>query len=490
MAKQEKPCCVLTLSLKTEKWQEDIIEKRFRIMKHLYNSLLAMELRKYHNLTHTREWRNLEAQIQAASDAEKKVLYKQRSELLRERKISEYGFKDDMTLSMQKHFKTNINAQVSHRTASDVWRAFEQMIFHHNDVHFKRRGTLDSIGNQHVGNGMDYKDGYLIWTSVKIPVRPPKTAYEQDMLTKKMKNFRIVRKWVRNKYKYYLQITFEGVPSAKPRNLAEGRVGIDIGTQSIAVASEREVMLRELAPDVKDTHRKIRIIQRYMDRSRRKSNPQNYNADGTIRRGIRLEWTYSRRYLAAQGRLRELQRKNADIRKYQHYCMVNKILSLGDEVYVENMDFKALQARAKRTEINESGRFKRKKRFGKSLANKAPAMLITMLDNRLKAQTGHGIFEIDTRSYRASQYDHLSMEYRKKKLSQRNQILDNGDFVQRDMYSAFLIMNADSTLKNPDQSLCQQNYAEFFRLQNAEIARIQTGTERRLSSFGLGANRK
>lgn len=50
---QDKNCCVLTLRLYPELWQVDIIEKRFRIMEHLKNSLLAFELRKLRNTERT-----------------------------------------------------------------------------------------------------------------------------------------------------------------------------------------------------------------------------------------------------------------------------------------------------------------------------------------------------------------------------------------------------------------------------------------------------
>lgn len=49
------------------------------------------------------------------------------------------------------------------------------------------------------------------------------------------------------------------------------------------------------------------------------------------------------------------------------------------------MNYKGLQARAKETTINErTSKINKKKRFGKSLANKAPSMFLTMLDNKLK----------------------------------------------------------------------------------------------------------
>ncbi|MFL8710943.1 hypothetical protein Q3304_09255 [Clostridioides sp. GD02377] len=56
------------------------------------------------------------------------------------------------------------------------------------------------------------------------------------------------------------------------------------------------------------------------------------------------------------------------------------ILNLGNKFYVETMSYKRLQARLKNTTINEkTGRINKKKRFGKSLANKAPAYNIDYL---------------------------------------------------------------------------------------------------------------
>ena len=59
-------------------------------------------------------------------------------------------------------------------------------------------------------------------------------------------------------------------------------------------------------------------------------------------------------------------RKEADIRKYQHECLANKIISLGDKIYVENMNFQGLQKRAKKKK-NEKGKFKKEKKVWKIL---------------------------------------------------------------------------------------------------------------------------
>ncbi|MGY3718894.1 hypothetical protein ACWE42_25705, partial [Sutcliffiella cohnii] len=68
----------------------------------------------------------------------------------------------------------------------------------------------------------------------------------------------------------------------KNNSSTQKRVGIDIGTSTVAVCSETKVMLTELAPSVVELDKQIRIIQRSMDRSRRASNPFKYKEDGTI----------------------------------------------------------------------------------------------------------------------------------------------------------------------------------------------------------------
>ena len=95
---QEDGRCVLTLPLLTEPWQEHILEKRFRIVEHLQNSLIALELRKLKNLRRTRVFRELEKQIEETPAEKRKPLYRQRQKMLRDAGFSEFEFKNDITL--------------------------------------------------------------------------------------------------------------------------------------------------------------------------------------------------------------------------------------------------------------------------------------------------------------------------------------------------------------------------------------------------------
>ncbi|MBP3919268.1 MAG: transposase [Clostridia bacterium] len=496
--KSEGPCCVLTLPLLTEPWQEHILEKRFKIVEHMYNSLVSYELKKLHRLEQTPEYRECILKIKNTPKEAKKerdALYKQRKQFLKDGKFNVNKFRKDVII-MQKHFVEHIGTHVAQRMAKDVWNAFEKFLFDNGkQVHFKRRGTLHSVATQNASMLYKAKDNSFIWNggdcensiSLKIKVSSPKTDYEKEMLTKPCKYLRVIRKWVKTRYKYYLQFTLAGTSVVKKKHpIGHGRVGIDLGTQSIAIASDRGVHLYELCDRVNPYHKKIKYLQQKMDASRRKTNPDNFNEDGTIKRvrGKKLTWQYSNHYKRLAGKKRHLERKNADIRRQQHYELVNEILNMGDEIYIEEMNYKALQKRAKETTVNKKGRYNRKKRFGKSLANKAPATFCLLLESKLKNRN-LTLHKVDTWEYKASQYDHLSQKYQKKKLSQRTTTLESGDILQRDLYSAFLLMNADATLKKADQQLCEQNYERFKLLHDMEIDRLRQENKTHLSSFGV-----
>lgn len=504
----DKECCVLTLPLQTEIWQEHIIEKRFAIMEHLKNQLIAKELRRLKNLERTKEYRNLIDEINNTPKEKRKALFSKRRKLLKDSGFSEYDFKDDIAGKnslMQKHFIEHIATQIAHKLASDVWRSFDKFLFGNGRfIHFSKRGSLRSVASQKNGNGMTYKNGYFIWSGgqsknkiiLKIKVTPPKNEYEKEMLSKKIKYLRIVKKWVKTRYKYYLQFALEGKPVKKDRIVNKGNVGIDIGTQTVAISSADSVKLLELADKIDKNHTKKKMLQRKMDRSRRYTNPQNYNEDGTIKKppkGQRFSWYKSKKYIQLAGKVRELERKNADIRKYQHTCLANWILSLGDTVYVEQMNFSGLQRRAKETKIDKNGKYAKKKRYGKSLANKAPSMFLTILESKLN-QYGGQLNKINTYEFKASQYDHTDDTFTKHNRSERWHILSNGDKNQRDLYSAFLIMNSDISLEHCNREKCNETYSNFKVLQDKEIERlysdIRKGNCKNISSFGFQRNAK
>ena len=150
-------------------------------------------------------------------------------------------------------------------------------------------------------------------------------------------------------------------------------------------------------------------------------------------------------------------------------------------LWVSYQNFQGLQKRAKKTEKNEKGKFKKKKRFGKSLGNRAPAMLISIINRKLTA-SGTEIIKINTKKAKASQFNHLTEEYKKKSLSKRwNNI--NGHKIQRDLYSSFLIMNINEDLETYNLKKCNERFNKFLELHNLEVLRLSKN--KNLSSIGI-----
>lgn len=474
--------CV-TFPLITEKYQETILNKRFEISRQLYNAVLSKAYKRYKSMIETKKYRQLKEQINNANEKEKKLLYKQLNEMYKQYRLNEYSLHEDIQ-EMQHHFSENIDSFTAQKIATRVWSAFEDLLFGDGEiVHFKKYGELDSLEGKSNKTGIRFKDGFLIWNGLKIPVKIDyNNPYEYQALKDEICYCRIKRRFIKGKYKYYLQIVFKGVPPMKinkdgevKRHIGNGTVGLDIGTQTIAIVSNVDVKLLELADRVNNIEKEKRRILRYMDRSRRANNPDNFNEDGTIKKG-KLKWVKSNRYIKAQNKLRELYRKQADVREYQHQLLSNYILSLGNKIKVEKMNFKGLQKRSKKTEKNDKGKFKRKKRFGKSLANKAPAKLLTILDNKLK-YFGEKLIKVNTKEVKASQYNHLNCRYNKKKLSQRWNDL-NGIKIQRDLYSAFLIQHVNDDLCNINQEECKRDFERFKILHDKEIERLNNSEVR------------
>lgn len=485
MSKTKSASYVLTLKLKIEPWQEHILEKRFEIGRQLYNACLRELLKRYKKLQNDKNYEEL---IKQEKTKERNKLL---NNLHKEYGLNEYAM-HSFVKPMQQHFKKNIDSFTAQKIATRAWQAIEKLIFGNAEkVKFKKYNEMDSLEGKSNNTGIRFKNNKLQWNGLNIPVIIKKNdIYAHMALQDRIKYCRIVRKLIRGKIKYYLQLILEGVPPKKinpktgeiKHSRNEGKVGIDIGTQTIAICSEKEVKLLELAPSVNNIEQEKRILQRKLDRQRRANNPHKYNEDGTIKKN-NLKWIWSKNYIKTKNQLAELQRKLAEKRKQDHNKLANWILSLGDDIKVETMNYKGLQARTKETIKDKNGKFKSKKRFGKSIGNKAPSMFLTILDRKLSYE-GKRLKFVDTFSVKASQYNHLTDEYNKKKLSERWN--DFGDFkIQRDLYSAFLIMNVKDNLKEIDREKCFTTWEKFKQLHDKEIERLRNSENRLLSSMGI-----
>ena len=433
-----------------------------------------------------------------------------------------------------------VNSILGLKCVDRVWHALERVMFNNAKIlRFKKQGEFPSIEAKQASKCIILKHNkdtdtlYLQFGKYKYNLKVKKNdLYVQETLShikeymvngdkidkKNVKRLlaskalipsykiqfnRIVIKEIRGRIRLYLQIVYRGntVPRRKKdgsfrHTLGKGRVAADIGTQSVAIVSKNEVILKNLAErsyKILNFEREIRKIERAMDRSKRATNPDFFNADGTIKkypeRPNDKKWEFSKNYLKLKAKRKEMHRKAALSREYAINEDINKMRALGNECILEQMSIKALQKKAKETTINEkTGRFNRKKRYGKSIAKRCPGYFIAQCKRRFES-TGGKFVEVNTWTFKASQYDHKLNDCNKKQLSQRWHMFEDGTKVQRDFYSAMLLYCSNEKYELPDKKLCDKFYPKFKKMHDKYVEYIKENKIKVLNS-GIKINTK
>jgi len=507
--KQKKPTFILECKLITEPFVQDILNKRFRMGERLYNTTLSYALKQLQFMKESKRYRKTlrlyqeaKNQLERTQPKDQIKFYQQEKETYQEELtairlsfgLSEYGLHNYIK-KHQHNYKKHIDSLTAQKVATQVWQAMEEVLFHGSKAHFKKYGTLTSLEGKKNSSGIRFRDDKVLWNGLDIPVkiRHNDLFAQESLASHRVKYCRIVRKRIRRKQVFYVQLIMDGIPPAKRINATGAfrhpespneRGGIDIGTSTVAIASKKEVWIQPLAPKVPLLEAEKRRWLRKLDRSRRSTNPQNYHPDGTVQKGIKLTWNRSKNYYKTLYQLKEIARLKAVYVKEQHSKLANRILSCGNEWYVETMNFKALAKRAKETKINsKTGKFQRKKRYGKSIGNYAPAKLLRILKQKLN-HLDKELYEVHTRTFKASQYNHVTDTFKKKKLHQRwNPI--NGHLVQRDLYSAFLLMNSETHLEHTNRQLCFDTFDSFLILHDKHMEELKQSNQALPSSMGI-----
>ena len=203
------------------------------------------------------------------------------------------------------------------------------------------------------------------------------------------------------------------------RAVQPGIVGLDIGPSTIAAVGPSEVAFEQFCPSVVEPWKETRCIQRAMDRSRRATNPECFNPDGTWKKAAKAK-NRSRRYQILALKRRERERRLAAERKRSHGELANRLLGQGTIIKTEKLFYRSFQ-----------------KTFGKSTKVRGAGLFVRLLSRKVQAAGGE-LIEFSTRHTRLSQFDHIDGAFTKKPLSQRYHQFSDGSRVQRDVYSAYL----------------------------------------------------
>ena len=437
------PSFILTLPLKISSRDEKELLSRFESARLLYNAVLGEAKKRVFLIRQSKIF----DQARKTSKDKKK----ERSELFKSIR-EEYSFNEyslhEYVGQLRHQLVNKLDIHTVQKLATRAFRAAERILYGRaRRVRFKGYNQLNSVESKSNETGIRWRSNKVEWNGLFLrPIIHDDKVISYG-LKKRVKYCRIVRKTIRGKNYFYVQLVLEGVPLIKEKNrLGKGVVSFDFGPSTVAIVSQNKnefnARLLQFCSELKDKQKETRVIQRKIDRQRRKNNPLNYSSNGKIKKG-RHRWKKSVRQKISENELKELYRTAAEYRKSLQGKLINETLRMGNIFKTEKVSRKWLQ-----------------KNFGKSVGIRAPGMFVEGLKH--KAESAGGSFiQFPTQSTKLSQTC-ICGRQKKKSLSERVHSCECGVHVQRDLLSAYLGLyvekadNKDSYILQTGQ--CQRHW--------------------------------
>lgn len=491
----QTPSYVVSVKLHLPKQIENRLEKSFRISNSAYNEIISLGLKRFEAMKRNPYYQELlEARrlakvgVAKLKKAKKKTKGLTQQVKLYDKALFElrnaYGlteFSLSAYLCQQRRKPGSPYQQMSageiQVIASQAMKTLEKVLFYQikpHNVRFRSKFDLDVSYRNRVNNeatrlAPSDKKGiaYRLYihkasTFVDIPVKAFNNYQQMSLLrSEKIKYVQIVRKTIRGKKVYILQIVCQGTPPSKVTK-GKGVVGIDPGISTVAFASPTEVALIDLVPkNITSKEKLLKRLDRKIERSQRVNNPERYKEDGTIKKGARFKRP-SRRQMRLRNRRRKVYRSLSEERKKLQGQLVNRLMSQASIIRIEELNVKGLQRRSRDIRINpKTNRPYSKKRFGKAIFRAAPSAFRTALETKAR-QLGIDFEIISPKNMKPSQYNHITQTFDKKPLSTRvYDLSEQYTSIQRDLYSAFLIGHIEND--HYQQKQLNQDFPAFYQ---------------------------
>jgi transposase len=414
------PSFITELPLKTTSADEATVLVRLDTGRQLYHACLGEALERLGLIQQSKEYQEIQKLPKTINGKQNSERTKAFNELNKKEGFTDYDIQHYATGIRNSWMEEHIHAHIAQKLATRAFKAVQKKAFGlAKNVRFKGKNQMDSLEGKTNETGLIFKNDSLYWSGLEIPCI---INTDNDLITyglnHKVKYCRIVRRNINGKNRFYLQLIQEGTPYQNPKNkIGSEEIGLDVGVGTIAMVADTKATLKQFCSELIPNQKKKRKLQRKLDRSLRATNPDNYNKNGTVKKGKRFK--KSNRYKTVSQDLAETDRVLAAHRKSLHGKDINEIIAMGTQIQTENVSYKGWQ-----------------KRYGKSIGLRAPSMFMNSLKRKAENAGGY-LFEIPTQTTKLSQTCHICEQQVKKSLSNRWHICC-GIRMQRDLYSAFL----------------------------------------------------
>lgn len=174
------------------------------------------------------------------------------------------------------------------------------------------------------------------------PIRTKERMSKLLRLLERDEHARVMRGTVsRRGGRWYVSFTVQRSRKRRRARRPDAAVGVDLGLTRLATLSTGDALAN--ARPLKEALRKLRRLQRQVDRQRRANNPVNYLPDGRLRSGA-SEWVKSTRMLRTEARLRRLHERVANLRREQAHQLTTYLTGEFGVIGVETLNVMNLMA--------------------------------------------------------------------------------------------------------------------------------------------------
>ncbi len=305
MARDTGDRFVHTFELLPSQAQARELDIRARLARDIYNGCLREGRRRLWHVRHDPAW--LQAKLLPPGKARREAFQAVQARhgftetALRlcvtphkNRRAYQYGplpYEGSRQPLRQAHYYDHLDGRTCHELAKRAWQSLEASLYQrgHGMARTRRRDEDIAVPCPDIA----LQEGTMRWHSplakLRVPLKldpdNPVQAYALQH-TPVEYGKRILRRMIRGEERWYVQVTYAGEPLWQDKHAIGDQVlGLDLGPSALAVVWDGGATTLRFCAGLEHDYAKIRRMQRYLDRSRRATNPQCFCAQPALPSG-------------------------------------------------------------------------------------------------------------------------------------------------------------------------------------------------------------
>ena len=350
----------------------------------------------------------------------KKDIFDRRNKKCLELGLTEFGFRGEVSKYAKKYNHLVPSIMAARTVANRLWAGYQKLLYGNGaKVNYCKReffNTLETDDKHGIKLLKDSRGLYLSLSNnraeakrepLKIYLRRSDSDYDdyylreleknvEDKLYKTLKVIRIVRRFEKNHLlknpHFYVQFTLENVTPYIKKNrdgsdkhiIKDGPVALSIWRNVLVAINNDEYKTWDLAAGEEEYAEKRASLQRKLEENRRTNNPDNYNEDGTIKKG-RHTWNIDTDYIRLKNSISELSRKHTATSKLEKRHIVYELLKMGNSftIYDTRYDIKRKKPSKESLEDLSQGELRKRARDRRAIQNGAPSTFKAYLQQKI-----------------------------------------------------------------------------------------------------------